>query len=102
MDKPLYIGEDNLIEWVDMIRADTGAYVNDATVAFTVKNSGGTTVASGSCSYVAASDGLYQGIADAATVLTDGEQYTIELTASGTYTGLRRFTRYAMYHGAEC
>lgn len=101
--KPLYIGQDNLIEWRFMLNAATEEYVNDATVTFTVKDSDGNTVASGSMSYLAASDGIYQGVVPDDTDLDDGDTYTIEVTGiSGTSKGLRKFTREAMYQGAEC
>ena len=40
----IYVSNDNLITWDKMTASSTGAYVNDATVTMTLKNSAGTAV----------------------------------------------------------
>ncbi len=97
----LHPGEDNLLEWDKMTRADTGAYVNNATVSFALKDSTGAAVTNGTgaLSYVAASNGKYQGVLPATAAIVAGQFYTLELTAaSGADDGFRRIRCVAAHH----
>jgi len=102
----LGINENNLIEWDEMINPADDTYVNDATVTFTLVDSSDVDVPSAiglSMSYVAASDGKYQGTLPkaVAATLTQGAQYSLEVTATGTVEGFRKIACKASYHGAE-
>ncbi len=82
---------DNLIEWDDMDRATDDAYVNDASVTMTLKDSTGAAVTGATSltmSYVSGSKGKYQGVIPYTVSLTAGSAYTLEITAdSGTRHG---------------
>lgn len=96
----LWIASDNNVEWTGASDAKTAAYLNSATVTYVLKDSAGTTITSGTCDYVAASDGDYLGVIDAADVdaLTEGTQYTLDLTlVQGNYNDFRRHVLTARY-----
>lgn len=100
--KPLYISCDNLIEYDGMIDEADGSYVNNATVTFALKDSDGNTVSSatGSLSYVSASNGIYQGVIVSSVSLTAGTTYYLEITASSSSRDdFRRIECKAQYHG---
>jgi len=102
---PLYLSEDNLIEWDALTDAADGTFVNDATMTFTIKDTAeaALTGANGvSMSYVAASDGKYQGVAPSTVTYTDAATYYLEVTAASSgRDGFRRITCKAQYHGAK-
>ena len=99
----IYINEDNLVLWDAMTDGTDSSFVNDATVTYNLTDTGGTSKATGSLAYVAASAGKYQGTidkADAAT-LSAGTDYVLELTASSSgRDGFRRVSVVARYHQA--
>lgn len=108
----LYIGEDSIVYWGDRDAPGSGLYdnnlrsfVNDATVAFVLKNSAGSAVsgASGSMTYVTGTQGVYEGVLEDGVSLTDGSTYYLEITATGSSDriGFRRFGFTAQYHGAD-
>lgn len=109
----LYIGEDNIVFWGDRHVPGSGLYdnstesfVNDATVTFQLYQSDGTTAvsgASGTCTYVTDSDGVYEGVLEDGVSLTENNTYylSITATASGDRIGLRRLKYVAAYHGAS-
>ncbi len=102
--RPIYISADNLVEWDGLKDASNGNYLNSATVTFTLKDSAGTAVTGASAiamTYVALSNGKYQGTLESTVSLTEGGKYWLEVTAtSGTIVGFRRIECYATYRGA--
>lgn len=90
----IYRNNDNLVQNpTPMTRSSDGAYVNDATVTMTLKDSAGAAVsgASGlSLTYVTDSNGRYQGTLPYTLSLTAGEDYTLEITGT-TGSGVRAF-----------
>lgn len=78
--KTIYIDNDMRLT-LDELRDPDGAYINTATVTVTLLDSAGEEVAGEtwpiSLSYVAESDGKYQGILDDAIELQNGENYTL-------------------------
>lgn len=93
----LYVASDNLICWDEMRRASDGQYVNDATVTFVLKDTAGTTIASGSLAYTL-NEGRYDGILSSTVALTRGETYYLEVTAvSGDADAFRRIECVAMH-----
>lgn len=111
----LFVGCDNLVEWdglydraamIDAGRTEPIAadYINDATVEFVLKPAaGGSNVATGSCSYVASSNGFYRGTIEDGTTLTVGTKYALEVTAtaSGDRVDFRRIEYVARYRGVD-
>lgn len=108
----LYIGEDNLIFWGDpddgsggLFDRNTRQYINDATVAFALKNSAGSTVSGGTggMTYVTGSNGCYTGVLEDGVALTEGSTYYLEVTAtaSSDRIGFRRIAYIATYHGSD-
>lgn len=101
----LYINEDNLIRWDRVRLASSGSYVSSGTFTWALKNEAGTSLATGTLSYVASSSGRWQGVIDKLDVddLTEGETYYLEITAtngSGA-DGFRRVQLVARYHGGD-
>ena len=101
---PIYISASNLIEISGLKDASNGNYVNTATVTFTLKNSGNSVVSGASAvsmTYVAASNGKYQGTLPNTVSLTEGAKYWLEITSTyNTLVGFRRVQCYATYRGA--
>ena len=97
----IYINEDNLVAWDAMADGTDSSFVNDATVTYNLTDTGGTSMATGSLAYVAASSGKYQGTiqkSDAAN-LAAGTQYVLEvIAASSGRDGFRRLPVVARYH----
>lgn len=87
-----YQNNDNLVVNPTPMRlASSGAYINDATVTMTLKDSAGASVSGAtglSLTYVTDSNGLYQGTLPYTLSLTAGESYTLEIT--GTKAGVAR------------
>ena len=105
MDR-IFIGEDNVVEWLRLRNNVTEEYVTTATVRATLKDSAGANVAGAvavALRYVADSDGDYQGTISAAATsgMTDGATYYLEVTATGDGTGFRHMAVIAAYHGAQ-
>lgn len=109
----LYIGQDNIVFWGDRNVPKSGLYdnnleqyINDATVTFTLKDSGGSAVsgASGiSMSYVTGTKGVYEGVLEDGVSLTENSTYYLEITAtaSGDRVGFRRIQYVAVYQGVS-
>lgn len=77
----------------------TGAYINDATVTAALKDSAGATVSgAGSLTgtYLSGSNGEYHITIANTITLTDGAQYTLEITTVGdSLTKIDKITRIA-------
>src|ERR1700736_6307060 len=89
----LSLGSDNLVRLDALTNASAGAYVNNATVTFTLKDATGAVVGglSGtSMPYVAASNGRYEGTIPNGTALVLNSLYTVEITATSGATVLFR------------
>jgi hypothetical protein len=101
----LAIGSDNLIRWDHLADARTEAYLDDAVVTFTLKNSAGQPVAGAEnvpLEFANGSDGRYEGILESTVALSPGANYILELTAvRGQLVGFRRLGCVAAYAG-EC
>lgn len=95
----LSIGSDNLVRLDALTNASSGAYVNSATVAYVLKDSAGSVVVSSTAmSYVASSDGRYEGTIQDSVALAENALYTIEITAtSGSTVLFRRVPCIAKY-----
>lgn len=94
----LFIGADVTITLTGM--SGGGSYLNAATATWTLADNSGTTVTTGSLSYVSASNGNYSGVIDAATTgtLTEGAVYTLTVTfAQSGYDDKRRLRLSAAY-----
>ena len=83
---------DNLIRWDGMTRASDGAFVNDATVTWSLKDSDGVELDSGTLTYVSGSNGRYQGVQQSSVNIGSKDDVVfLEVTAvSGTLDGFRR------------
>ena len=83
---------DNLIRWDGMNRASDGAYVNDATVTFSLKDSDEVELVAGTMPYVAGTNGRYQGVVRSTIDLGDADGVVwLEVTAdAGALDGFRR------------
>ena len=90
---------DNLIRWDGMTRASDGAYVNDATVTWSLKDSDEVELASGTLTYVTGSNGRYQGVLQSTVDIgAKDDNIWLEVTAtSGTLNGFRRIQGMLMY-----
>jgi hypothetical protein len=83
-----YLDNSNLVRITGLANDATGAYINGGvTVTADIVPQGGTTVVTDggpiSLSYVAASDGIWQGVFSDNLVIVDGERYTCRVTADG-------------------
>lgn len=79
----IWIGSDNTVAVTSLKNAVTDAYINDATVTFTLRDRNGVAVVlNGQAPYVAGSNGNYRGILeDTNTVsLIRQGQYTLEIS----------------------
>jgi len=96
----IYIGCDNLIKYTGAKDSDSGTYLNTGTCSYTLTDSAGATIGSGTLSYVAASNGNYEAIVDAvvAALLEDGAIYTLTVTfVQGNYDDKRQLAVSAAY-----
>lgn len=82
----LYVSNDNLVQNpTPMRRASNGAYVNDASVTMTLKDSAGAAVTGATSltlSYVTDSNGIYAGTIGHGVALVAGDVYTLEITGT--------------------
>jgi len=88
------ISSDNLVQVDELTNEQTDAYVNDATITMTLRNSSLTAISGAedlSVGYVAASDGRYQGLLPDTLTLTAGSQYYLDVSI--TSGSLKRFDR---------
>lgn len=94
----IYIGEAMQPTWTGA-RTSSG-YLNAATVTWTLRSATGTSIATGSCTYQSASNGVYSGSIGAATTagLTENAFYLLELSLSQSgNTGFRQLVCKAQY-----
>lgn len=96
----LIIGADNPVELDRLFDAWDAAnidgskkWINDATVTFTLKSGSyaGSTIASGTLSYVAGSNGKYRGVIEDDVALIDGTTYYEEVTADCGADRIQKF-----------
>jgi hypothetical protein len=80
----LAINSDNLVRLDGLTNASRGAYINNATVTFNlVDASGAPLINAAGMSFVAASNGRYEGTIPYTTGLTLNAFYTLQITAIG-------------------
>jgi hypothetical protein len=99
----LAIGSDNLVRLDALTNVSSGAYINNATVNYVLKDAGGNVVISSTAmNYVNASNGRYEGNIPYTTALTLNAYYTIEITAVGAgLTLFRRLSSIAKYRSNQ-
>ncbi len=101
----LFIDSDNLVEWDELTNLATATYINDATMTFTLKDADGVAVSGAagvSMSYVAASNGKYQGVIESTVDLGDpGDEFDLEITVSSTPQAFRKIRCVAQYKGSR-
>jgi hypothetical protein len=99
----LAIGSDNLVRLDALTNASSGAYINNATVNFTLLDSkGNTVIGSTSMPYVASSNGRYEGTIPYSTTLMLNSFYTIQVTATGAgLTLFRKLSCIAKYRSNQ-
>ena len=107
MSHTIYRKNDNVVEWQWLTNSSDGEYINDGTVTFTlysgyslVSTTGVLTTPSGAVnvtiagptamSYVAGSNGKYQGKLPASVALDLALEYTIEINATANGHTARR------------
>jgi hypothetical protein len=92
------IGCDEVVTWTGATAG--GAYLNAATVTYSLKTATGTTLGSGTLTYTAASSGDYAGTIESTvtSLLTEGAVVYVEYTlVSGSYNDFRRREFVARY-----
>jgi hypothetical protein len=78
------INSDNLVRLDSLTNASSGAFVNNATVSFSLLDSTGNTIISNSSmAYVTGSNGRYEGTIPFSTTINLNALYTIQVTAVG-------------------
>jgi len=97
---PIWFDADNDVTWTGAYAG--GAYLNTATVTWSLKaqDSGETELGTGTCTYVAASNGNYLGTIDEDTTdgLTENTKYWLDVTlVQGGYEDRRRDQVVCMY-----
>jgi hypothetical protein len=101
----LAIGSDNLVRLDSLTNTSSAAYINNATVSFTLTDANGNTVGSLSnvtMSYVSGSNGRYEGIVPSSTTLVLNALYTVTITATGGgYTIFRKLSCIAKYRSSQ-
>jgi hypothetical protein len=75
---PIYLNVDNLIRLDQVANPTTGEAITNATITFILKNSSGTTVASGTLTHI--ETGRYEGVIPYDTVLSVKAKYVLEIT----------------------
>lgn len=87
MTEKIYISSDNLLTVDALYDSVAGDYVNDATVTATVVDRGGNEVSGQSwpvtLSYVALSDGKYQGVLADSMSVSKGKTYEVRVSVDG-------------------
>src|SRR6266481_40142 len=105
MIEVISIGSDNIVRLDALTNASSGAYINNATVTFTLKDATGAVVgglAGVSMPYVAASNGRYEGTIPNGTSLALNAFYTIEVTAiAGALQIFRKLSCIAKYRSSQ-
>jgi len=98
------LSSDTLVEWDGLKNNADDTFINTATVSAVLKNSDDTTLGTFSLTYVAASNGKYQGYVTPSMVsgVAACDDLTIEITATnGAFTGFRKIKEVANYRGAK-
>lgn len=94
MTDRLFVGNDNLIQWLGAVNEATGDYLNLAVCHFTVYTEAGLVVPGAqnvSMSHVPDSNGDYVGTLESSVALVADRLYTVEITlAQGNLVGLFR------------
>jgi hypothetical protein len=82
----IVVGSDFTPQIGGVRNAATGDYLNSATVTFVLYNAVGTSVTSGSCTYVTSSDAVYRGVIESTvtSTLTAGNAYYLIYTVSSS------------------
>jgi hypothetical protein len=95
----LAIGSDNLVRLDALTNASSGAFINNATVSYVLKDAKGTIIINTTTmAYVAASNGRYEGTIPYTTTLALNNYFTIEVTAvGGGFTIFRKLSCIAKY-----
>ena len=97
----IFIGCDNLIEWDGATNEADDSYLNAATATFTLKTLAGVAVSGAedvTMSYVADSDGVYQGTLQSTVSLTENAEYYVEVSlAQSGLVAFRRWKVVTMY-----
>lgn len=98
----LYVSNTNEVQLIGLQNESTKAYINDATVTFTLKDADGNVVENlldQAMAYVTASNGCYKGSIADTVVLQVGHRYFVEVTAtkSGVGVGFWRVATTAGY-----
>jgi hypothetical protein len=106
----LYKDSDNLIRWDEMKNVADDTYVNDATVTFTLRDEDATAISGATdvpMSYVASSNGRYQGTLQSTVSLLDPSDpsriYLLDVSATsgGTLVGFRRIPCKTAWHDED-
>jgi len=98
-DKNFWIDSDNLVEVVGLANALTGGYINDATITASFTDADDVELAAFGLTYVAASDGDYAGEIPNTVEMTEGDEYTLVVTAVGAgFTLVYRVVRKAAWY----
>jgi hypothetical protein len=79
---PIYISADHYVRYYGAQDSADDSYLNSGTCTFVLYNAAGASVTSGTCSYVASSNGNYRGVIESTTTsgLTVGAKYRIVIT----------------------
>lgn len=80
----LYVDNDNTILLEDLYDTVAADFIDDATVTWVLTDTAGATVASGSLTYVATTDGTYRGNIEEDEDLTAGAVYELTVTAAAS------------------
>jgi hypothetical protein len=97
---PLFIGADMNVYYDGASVASTGSYLNAGTCTYALKNAAGTSVGTGTLSYVASSNGNYRGTIESTVTanLSEDAEYFLEITFAETpYNDFRRIAMRAAY-----
>jgi hypothetical protein len=99
------IGSDVMVRLDKLKNASTDAYINSATVSFRLKDSDGATIQGPTTmSYIASSDGRYEGVISAVNTatLSQNATYYVEITATFSgYTLFRKVSSVARYRSTN-
>lgn len=105
--EPIYIDSSTIIRMDQLRNPTTDAFVNDATLVFTLQDSAGSNVPGAvavSMGYIAGSNGRYEGEvagAGAVSVGIPGTEYDLLVTITSARTDLRKIRCVAQYRGVR-
>jgi len=97
------IGSDNIVRLDRLKDASAEVYVNSAVVSFRLKDAaGGTLQGPTPMSFIAGSDGRYEGLIQDTLALVENAVYSIEVTAvHGSTVLFRRVSAVARYRSTQ-